>query len=257
MGYFYIDDSVHDNAGFILGACVYSEIDLTEKVDEVTVALGFDPSVLEFKSRINFSKEPEKAKLREQFKELVHSYCRLGIVVIPRSEREKLGTECIKAIKQFTDFNSVKKPTHIYLDQGLFPSKNEAQKFADTYHFNGIEFHFEQDSKIIKGIQIADLCAHIASIQFKGELGLLNKKVKAGGNSGYDPDLEIELHLEMWAILRYIFFNEGSKQLADDVIESSTLLVEPYGLYVSNLCNDELRLKIRETFSTVYLGCIH
>ena len=256
MGYFYIDDSVHDSAGFILGACIYSETDLTPSVDEIILAHGFDPSTFEFKSRINFSKESEKAKLREELKGLVQSSCRLGIVVIPRNEREKLGTECIKAVKLFTDFNSIKKPIQIYLDQGLFPSTKEGQQLVNSCQFNEIKFHFEQDSKIIKGIQIADLCAHIASIQFKGELGLVNKKVKVGENFGYDPDMEMELHFEMWATLRYIFFNEGSAQWTGDVIESSTLFVEPYGLYVSSLCSDELKKKIRETFATVYLGCI-
>lgn len=258
MGQFYIDDSVHDEAGFIVGACVYTDIDINEKITDIIKSCGFDPGIFEYKSTANYYNEPEKAKVREQLKKLLTNSCRIGIVVIPRSSREQLGFECIKAIRQFIDSNKrVKKPTKVYLDQGMFTSKDKAEQLIDSMAFKECSFHLEQNSIDIKGIQLADLAAHVFSIQLKDAMGLVKKFVKAGVESGYESGLDIELGFEMWATIRYTFFNEGSKIYTDDPIADATLKVEPYGLYISDLCDKKLFDIVREKFSDIYLGCIH
>jgi hypothetical protein len=52
MGNFYIDDSIHDEAGFIIGACVYSKHDLSANIAEILSHSGYDPSFSEFIFRI-------------------------------------------------------------------------------------------------------------------------------------------------------------------------------------------------------------
>jgi hypothetical protein len=258
MGQFYIDDSVHDDAGFVIGACVYTDIEVDEKIIGIIKSWGFDPNRFEYKSSANYSLEPEKVKVREELKELLTDCCRLGIVVIPRTHREQLGLECIKAVKQFIDNNKrVKKPTSIYLDQGMFASIEKAKLLITELNFTGCVFHLEQNSLDIKGIQLADLAAHISSIQLKDELGLVTKMVKSGHNFGYDPELEMELGFEVWATIRYTFFNQGSKLYSGDPIADATLSVEPYGLYISNLCDEGLSDIARAKFGNVYLDCIH
>lgn len=258
MGQFYIDDSVHDEAGFIIGACVYTDIDINEKIIDIIKSCGFDPDSFEYKSSANYSKEPEKAKVRGRLKELLADSCKLGIVVIPRTIREQLGVECIKAVRQFIDRNKgVKKPIIVYLDQGMFTSKDKAEQLIASINFTDCTFYLEQNSIAIKGIQLADLAAHISSIQLKDALGLVTKMVKAGDNSGYDPELDIDLGFEMWATIRYTFFNEGSKLYADDPIAGAILKVEPYGLYISDLCDKNLSNIARTKFGDIYLGCIH
>jgi hypothetical protein len=98
MAQFYIVDSVHNEAGFIIGACVCKSIDLSDKIINIINSCGYDPDIFEFKSSANFSEEPQKAKVREELKGLLIDSCRLGIVVIPRTKRDELGYECIKAI---------------------------------------------------------------------------------------------------------------------------------------------------------------
>lgn len=257
MGKFYIDDSVHDEAGFIIGACVYTEIDLNEKVGDIIKSCGFDPDAFEFKSSANYSKEPLKAKVREKLKGVLVKNCRLGIVVLPRTKRVQLGFECIKAVKQFIDNNKIKEPFSIYLDQGMFTSKNNAEQFIGKLDFNDCKFHLEQNSLQIRGIQLADLAAHIASIQLKDALGLVSKIVKAGENSGYNQDMDIELGFEMWATLRYTFFNKGSTIYTDDPIADVTVKVEPHGLFISDYCDSHLTEIARTKFGEIYLGCIH
>ena len=258
MGQFYIDDSIHDKAGFIIGACVYTNIDIDEKIIEIIKSNGFDPESFEYKSSANYSKEPKKAKVREDLKGLLSDACKLGIVIIPRTSREQLGFECIKAVKQFINSNKkIKKPVNIFIDQGMFSSKDKAVQFISSINCIDCKFHLEQNSIDIKGIQLADLAAHISSIQLKDALGLVTKTVKAGNNSGYDPDLDIELGFEMWATIRYTFFNEGSKLYTGDPIADATLKVEPYGLYISDLCDENLTEIARSKFGDIYLGCIH
>ena len=188
---------------------------------------------------------------------LAHN-CRLGVVVIPRTSREQLGFECIKAVRQFIDSNKgLKKPISIYIDQGMFASKDKAEQLITSLNFTDCTFYLEQNSLDIKGIQLADLAAHISSIQLKDALGLVTKMVKAGDNSGYDPDLDIGLGFEMWATIRYTFFNEGSKLYSDTPVAAATLKVEPYGLYISDLCDQNLCDIARTKFGDIYLGCIH
>lgn len=256
MGQFYIDDSVHDDAGFIIGACVYSDIDINEKIIDLIQSCGFDPNSFEYKSSANYSKEPEKARIREQLKGLLIKNCKLGIVVIPRKSREHLGFECIKAVRQFINCNKeLKNPISIYFDQGMFNSKHKAEQLIRSLNFIDCIFYLEQNSLDIKGIQLADLAAHISSIQLKDALGLVTKMVKPGENSGYDVD--IELGFEMWATTRYAFFNEGFTLFTDDPIADATVKVEPYGLYISDRCDKELSDIARRKFGDIYLGCIH
>lgn len=139
----------------------------------------------------------------------------------------------------------------------MFNSKEKAEQLIYQLNFCDSKFHLEQNSLLIKGIQLADLAAHVSSIQLKNALGLVKKKVKAGENSGYDPHQEIELGFEMWAIIRYAFFNNGSTILKDDSIEYATVKVEPHGLYISNFCDNHLTETARNKFGNVYLGCIH
>ncbi len=67
----------------------------------------------------------------------------------------------------------------------------------------------------------------------------------------------MELEFELWASLRYNFFHQKSKIAVDNPIVDMTAKVEPYGLYISKMCGEELTIHIRSTFENVYLGCIH
>lgn len=258
MGYFYIDDSVHDEAGFVIGACVYSDIDLTSKVSEVIIESGFDPKEFEYKSSTNYSKEPEKIEVRTKLKRMLQEHCKLGMVIIPRSSREELGYECIRAVKQFIDNNeNIKLPVKVFMDGGMFKSTEKANSLISKLELKECEFNLEQNSKEVAGIQLADLSAHGLSIQLKDELGLITKTIKAGKNSGYDPNLDIDLGFEMWATTRHILFNQGAKEYSGNVIEDATLKVEPFGLYLSMSCDNKLKDASRKRFGKVYLGCIH
>lgn len=259
MGNFYIDDSVHDQAGFILCACVYAPREIEQIIVDLMKSRGLDPDEFEYKSSANYSKQPELAEFRSELKELVQQRCKYGIVVLSRDERENVGQECLLAIDQFVRANPKIDPSvSIFMDQGMFSSTNAANRMFNALGLKDAKFHAEQDSKQIRGIQLADLVAHMASIQLKSDMGLINKMVKAGENSGYDPDVEMELSFEMFATLRYSIFNEGNnKPQTGDQFVDAIMTVGKAGLFLSESCSNGLADSANGTFGTVYLGCIH
>ena len=121
-------------------------------------------------------------------------------------------------------------------------------------------FNFEEDSKLQLGIQLADLAAHTCGTMMKDSLGLISKSLPAGENSGYDPDLPIELGFLMFASLRYSFLGEYSDGLnweTDDYIKLRTIHTERYGLVIDPDLNDAQWLAAENRFGSIYLGCIH
>ncbi len=254
MGYFYIDDSIHDVPGFILAACVYSHKNLQTEINLLYKQLNLSNAQFEFKSSINFSKFPEYNSIREALKSFINERCRLGLVILPRSKRELLGEECMKALKKFILHNrQIRQPLTICFDEGIFSSRKMAEKYISEPEFKTTELHLICDSRSVSGIQVADLAAHIASIQLKGAYGLVNKMVKVLN----DNVEETELTFEMFATIRYTFFNRGLTIYTDDPIKDATVDVEPFGLYVSEYCDETLAEKARTVFGSVYLGCIH
>jgi hypothetical protein len=257
MGQFYIDESIHDHAGFIICAITYSEVDLSEKILSVIKQNEFNPDSFEFKSNTNYVNEPEKKKVREELKILLVESCRLGLVIVPREKRAELGSECLKALRQFIKNNSsIQKPLEVFFDQGIFNSNNISNNHFNIEEFSSVDFYLSNDSKIIRPIQLADLAAHIAAIQLKAELGFLNKKVKYKPYLNDDFETEMELEFEMFLTIRYCLFNSGFTEYTGDFIKDGMIQIEPYGLYISDFCNDSLTKAARNIFGEIFLGSV-
>ena len=116
----------------------------------------------------------------------------------------------------------------------------------------------EQNSKIIRGIQVADLVASKCSTMLKETLGLIDKTVKAGPKSGYDPDMEINIGFELWADIRYNFFSDPPINPDEwDSMLDCKAIVGKKGLFISENCTDEVKAAAEGRFGEMYLGCIH
>jgi hypothetical protein len=193
MPHFYIDDSIQDRGDFVVGALVFGP-DAEASVSAAIQKTGLKPEVDEFKSSARMSEHPEQVRLRYELRGVLDNY-RVGVLVIPRQERSKLGHYALQAVDQFVNTNRLQKADlRVFLDEGMFASAAAASQSAAAI---GIDQYCqvlaEQNSKRIKGLQLADLAAHTAGLMLLDSLGLLKKMVEAGPDSGYQTDTEIEL----------------------------------------------------------------
>lgn len=257
MGHFYFDESIQEKAGFIIGAFVYSNGDLTPPVYAALTEAGLKPGVDEFKSGARMVTNPAQDMVRKLLRSILQ-HLHVGLVVIPSSCRDTLGTEAITGLDKIIRANALTNGAHhVFIDEGI----EVDQALLDAFHINiGVhcKFNLNQDSKQIGGIQMADLAAHSMGVMLLEHLGHLKKMVKAGENSGYDPDLDMELGFELWASLRYAFFKAPQPIPGpEDPLGDLMFDVTNYGLYIAPTCDDALQKAASERFGECYLGCIH
>jgi hypothetical protein len=253
----YIDDSVHERGKFIISGVVTTDKDIDIQIAEILIENGFDKKTDEFKSRLCSPDNPAMIKVRKQLNFVIRKDCKIGLIILPITHKEKIGIETLKGLKKIIDNNNFGEKIEINIDENYFRNSHQGMKLCSEIGLDSYSLNLEVDSAEKKGIQLADLVAHTCSTMLLEELGLINKIVKAGKGSGYDPDLDIELGFELWAGLRYNFLGEIDMERfenGDGLPHNST---EPFGLYISEYCNERLTKKIRNTFSEIYLGCIH
>jgi len=249
MGNIYFDESIRDKGQFIIGCAVYSNQDLSAEVDAIWKSLGL-PSGYEFKSSASKAGDTAEQERRSRLYGVLQKG-KIGLVVCPTSDRKALGSFSLALIEQLRRSMSITQGPHtLYLDQEIDIPKAEVATATAT----GLTIMSSQDSRIASGIQLADLAAHSLGGMLLEQMGLLTKKVRAGENSGYDPDLQIEIGFELWANLRYWLFRSAVPIRTDD---PTNFKVEGYGLYIAPSCSDVLRMHARNRFGENYLGCIH
>jgi hypothetical protein len=203
---------------------------------------------------------PEQLVARSSLKSIVHDHCRIGVVVAPHEPRHLIGNEALLGLKKILATASFRSTSHeVFFDRGIFASAGAGQREAETT-CNGrpCSFHFEQDSRKILGLQVADLIAHTCATMLLAQLGLVKKTVKAGPNSGYDPDADVPLEFELWAGLRWNFFATGPPPVDTWTSQLDFKIdVESKGLHVSSRCDESIKKAALATFGSMYVGCIH
>lgn len=270
-GYFFFDESIHDRGEFILGAFVYRETNPQQEISAILKSVGLMPGRDEFKSSAHMGRDPRQSVVRDELKDMILDGTRLAVVVLPSENRADLGNTALQALQTFITVNDLPLDhPDVYLHGGVFASRAVGEAQVATLGLSQhCDVHVETDSRAVCGLQLADLVAHTASMMLLETLGLVNKTVKAGENSGYDPDMDIRLGFELWAGLRYNFF--GGEVPDPDAAEGPThavypefvdapwplMPVEPHGLYVSSRCGKALADAARKRFGQMYLGCIH
>lgn len=259
MRHCYFDESIQERGGFIVGAYVFGD-DADASVSRALEHVGLKPGLDEFKSSAQMSAQPVQQHLRDELREIVRDY-RVGVLVAPLEDRANLGSLALEGLDQIARANRLNGSTGLqeaFMDEGLFSSGEQAAKCAATVGIAGYcTVRTEQDSRVIKGLQIADLVAHTAGVMLLDSLGLLTKRVRAGANSGYDENFEIDLGFEMWASLRYQFFYAGPVAGQDEIYRGALMHVGENGLFVAPSCSTRLRSAAEGRFGECYLGCVH
>src|SRR5260370_35648754 len=173
MGFFYFDESVHPNCKFILGAFAYSEDSLDSPVSDALRHSGLTAGLDEFKSGTYMDDNPGQVSVRGFLKSIVCNHCRIGVVVAPHAPRHLIGPEALHGLNKILTTASFHSSSHeAFFDRGIFASADAGQREAETT-CNGrpCSFHFEQDSRKILSLQVADLIAHTCATMLRAQLG--------------------------------------------------------------------------------------
>jgi hypothetical protein len=257
MAYIFVDDSKHHQSGFSLALLVICDCDPSEGMGLTFQKHGFEPRTFEFKSSADMKGNPELQSLRSSLKDFIRENCTLAVCVVKHDAR--LGSAALEHLKMaLTHPHLAGKEHEVYFDEGFFRSVAKANKqIEDEPQLGECKFHFEQDSKEVLGIQLADLAAHTCSTMLNETLGIITKKIVANvpGDDVYHG-LEIELGFEMWADLRYAFLGQRKPHPKDE-FEFACLDVHPWGLFIDYDVDDQISLAAMERFGEMYLGCIH
>ena len=258
MGFFFLDDSNHPTAGFCLCSFVFTVSDPQKDIESLLLKHGLVPGQDEYKSSIRMDQTAANSAIREDLKDYLRANCKVGVATSPNSEA--LHEDAALLFQKMLTHPDVGSGNHlVFTDKGIFPGFKEQAVIVPIPGADMCAFHFEQDSKRVCGIQLADLSAHICAIMLKDALGFVTKTVKAGENSGYDPDLDIELGFAMFATIRYAFLGVFAPyvEAPPSGFLQPMLLISDYGLQVSNKLNANIKSAAAGRFESLYLGCIH
>jgi len=89
MGYFYFDESIHKDGGFITGCMVYSRYDLNPEVTNAIIKCGLDPEHDEHKSGNRINGNIRLINLREELFSIARKV-KIGLAFVPTNERNSL-----------------------------------------------------------------------------------------------------------------------------------------------------------------------
>lgn len=253
----FFDESIHDRGGFILGAFVVAEADPGPLVAEAIRGVGLKPRQDEYKSRHPHGGDQRYVSLRVSFYSILRGM-HIAVFVAPVADRRSFSHDALAALAHVLCENPVTTPIVACFDQGVLPGGDSLGRLVgDVGLPASVVIDPSCDSRLVEGVQLADLVAHTCATMLLADLGLLAKTVKAGPNSGYDEDMDMPLEFELWASLRYQFF---SRRLTDPTLADAAAsgLVDSSGaLYVSPRCSAALREAAEGRFARMYLGCIH
>lgn len=257
MAFIYLDDSKHHRAGFSLAAFVICDTDPTEEVNSIFRDYGYVLESFEYKSSAKMKGDTNLQRLRAALKFFIARNCSIAVCVV--NGDKKLGPAALKLLQGALTHPQLNDLQHeVFFDEGLFPSVGAAEtsvrnaKASDT-----CKFHFEQNSRDILGIQLADIVAHTCGTMLLDSLGHISKiiDVDEPGDSIYHG-MEVELGFEMWAGIRHAFLSRN-KPNPKDKFEFATVDVFPWGLFIDDSVDEHIASAAKDRFGEMYFGCIH
>lgn len=257
MAYLYFDESIRDQGKFIVGAVIISDTEVSTEIREQWIAFGLDPDANEYKSSSIKDGEEISLRQRDYVSDMV-ARSKLALTILPLNDRRQLGNNFAELILQLVNTGLLEEEEHsAYVDENI--------KISQAYQYRlreaRVNLLLNSNSATIAGIQLSDHASHVLGSMLLEELGIIDKQVKAGENSGYDPDELFELGFELWASVRHALLGkqtyiEGLSPLLDDPA-NPCFKIEGYGLHIAATCPEPLAQSARKRFGINYLGCIH
>lgn len=254
----FVDESIHDRAGFILTAIVAPALPIDDEIDAALITAGLIPGRDEYKSSARMFGNPNLQRLRSDLLNVMFGgECRLALVISDRSERASIATHVVELLEAMVSRGRFSGcPIDVHLDQGIScrlagHAWRAGEQFQESRLLPG------QDSRLVRGLQLADMCAHNASTILLADLGYVRKTVLAGESSGFDADTQLELEFTLWASLRHCLASEERAYPGESREPTDFAEFDAFGLFVSDSCSSLVKRTALDRFAAVYMGCIH
>lgn len=259
MKHIFIDESIHDKHNFILSAFVFFDDCPSELVDKAFETLGLCPANEEYKSSKRKKNEPIYQDLRSRLFDILQG-SKIAVSILPATNRCLLGKFQLQTLERIISANDLQRDFYsVYIDQGIKFNDDDIMIFKKNTK-NHISLMFNQDSKYIKGIQLADLASHSTSAMLK-EFMQEPKIIRTLDEDG--QLIEMALSFKFFKLLRHNFFcnylslskEEFELALDIDPIEAMSVTVKDYGLFISDQCSEEVKNAALTCLSKLYMGC--
>jgi len=245
----YIDESIHEQFGFMLLAFVACSKNPQKKLLKLLNKYG----VNEFHSLDKMKDNNQKQKLREEIVNFINdSTCKWGVFIFPSTFRFSLAIELTSFIRKITKRLSKSKKIEVFLDEGII-RPIELKKMVSELN---IPIYLSKSNEVF-GIQLADLVAAYNGIQLKEEISQSPKILTYGEEFGYDPPIQANLGWELWAKIRYSMCHKDKCKADKDSVDMATFKTKNHGLFISKGCSKSLISSSKKIFGEIYFGCIH
>lgn len=253
----YADESIHDRAGFILTALVFPCGLIDGAVDAALMRAGLTPGAEEFKSSSPMQGNEKLRLLRADLMEiLIVQQCKVALVISGRSERPHVATQGIRLIGEMAERGRFDgRPVDLFLDEGLGVDGATIEWHSDARLANS-QCYTGQDSRIVRGLQLADMAAHCAATVLLSDLGIVKKSMPAGPDSPFEPEDLIDLEYELWTSLRECLPSDELAFPEWDREPNPFREFDAFGLFVSDGCPPRVKAAALRRFGAIYMGCI-
>jgi hypothetical protein len=274
--YCYVDESVHDNLGFVTMAFVFGGEGLDAAVADALKTSGLDPATEEFKSGAYMAHNPRMQAARDALFEVIRKEAEVAVVFAPRHHTVLLGKQCLQALQSVLIRNGI-PPNHltIHVDEGIFASEAEAKRLIGIFRFlASATFRASESSQRCRGIQLADLMAHtFAQIVCEAITGQLKLVDVGAPDTGYEKGFQMPLSVFLLVGIRHSIMARGMVYEGeifdpatdpvvlgpdDDPVEyGQNPEVFGWGVQVAPEAHDTLRQAVRQMLDRIWLGCMH
>jgi hypothetical protein len=239
----YVDESIHDADGYIVSAFVFDGGGLDVAIERELRTHGLTPGKDEFKSRTPMRDNLTLQQLRSAIQfAIVQSGAPVALLISAASRRLHLGVEVVNAIQRVSDSNGAElSRATVFVDEGI----RRPRMLPATP-----VFEFDQDSKIVLGLQAADLMASLGAYILREALHGPSKYVRP-----YDDDVDAELGWTFKMGLRRNFWRKHPEFTGDNLDEWFSADLLDYGVFLGEDVPNSVREAVEAVFSGIWLGC--
>ncbi|MBM3494727.1 MAG: hypothetical protein FJX72_10500, partial [Armatimonadetes bacterium] len=216
--------------GFVVTAFVFASPSFEGEVERALQRVGLSPREDELKSSARMDSDHRMRAARDAALDLAGSSTRIAVFFGPY-DRSSIGKDCLQALQSVLLRNGLSGvPLDVHFDEDIFPSAAEAERLQALFcTLRDVEIHPREDSRLVLGIQVADVVAHCFGQILKEEMSGESKEVEIGGsNTGYPDGTKAPLGWKLLMSLRYSLLTRPiAYQGQEYAPESDPIVLDP------------------------------